>query len=66
MDAEKNYTANIQVVRVTRQPVTGTNSGGKRSTESFRLAVRSPTLDGLREKLDKHLALIDDEDFGDD
>lgn len=68
---EKSYTASIKVDRVIRRaantssvPTRGSTT--RREIESFRLTVRAPTLEKLNDKIKAHLALIDDEDFGDD
>lgn len=75
-EREESFIANIKVDRVRRTPPQNQTGRGwtsesvaetsKREIESFKITLRAPTMEGLIEKLNKHLALVDEHDFGTD
>lgn len=64
-NASKRYVASIKIERVISDPGTG-RGDDKRHIEGTNVIVRSDTFEGLKSKVQAHLGLIDDEDFGDE
>lgn len=69
------YVASIHVTRTIKTPATAQTrpaygetpkTNATRVTDSFRLTVRAPSLEKLIEKMDAHMGLVDDEDFGEE
>lgn len=66
-EVTQRYVAHLKVERVTVREVRSASLGrdnSSREIEAFSVTVRSATLDGLKQKVDAHLGLVDDDDFG--
>jgi hypothetical protein len=73
-DVEESFVASVKVDRVRRTLPPGVARGyhaptpepTRREIESFRLTVRAQSMEQLKQKINAHLELVDEHDFGDE